>query len=337
MICAATVLACAPNSHSSSQKTSPEPIPAVTEGTPVAIHGDLSVQGGKIVGKDGQPVSLAGPSLFWSTTGWTMDRFYNADVVNYFAQDWNAGIIRAAIAAQGNGSYITDPKGNTQKAVRVVDAAIANGIYVIVDWHSHRAEARVEEAKAFFTDMATRYHDTPNIIYELYNEPLNTTDWASTVKPYAEQIIAVIREIDPDNLIIVGTQTWSQDVDKAVANPITGYKNIAYALHFYAATHKDELREKTQKAIDAGLPIMVTEWGSVFANGDGDIDKKSTEAWLALIRENKLSHMMWAVSDKDEGSAMLMPGAPSNGAWTDEHLSVSGKYARKVVREWNAD
>lgn len=302
--------------------------------SPIATYGNLSVKNGKIVGENGKAFSVAGPSFFWSNTGWGMDRFYNAGAVTTFAKDWNAGIVRGAIAGQGPGSYLNDAKGNTAKAVRLVDAAISNDIYVIVDWHSHRAEANVEEAKAFFTDMATRYGKTPNIIYEIYNEPLDKTDWATVVKPYAQDVIAAIRAIDPDNLIIVGTQTWAQDVDKALADPITGYDNIGYSLHYYAASHKAELRKKAEKAIKGGLPVMVTEWGSVTYDGDGDVDEKSSRKWLDMLRENGISHMMWAVSDKDEGSAMLKEGAPSKGGWKDKHLTESGKFARKVIREW---
>lgn len=303
--------------------------------SPIAKYGNLSVKNGKIVGENGMQFSVAGPSLFWSNTGWGMDRFYNAGAVTTFAKDWNAGIVRAAIAGQGPGSYLNDAKGNTEKAVRVVDAAIANDIYVVVDWHSHRAEANVEDAKTFFTDMAMRYGKTPNIIYEIYNEPLDKTDWATVVKPYAQEMIATIRAIDPDNLIIVGTQSWAQDVDKALADPITGYANIGYSLHYYAASHKGELRKKAEKAIKGGLPVMVTEWGSVTYDGDGDVDPKSSNLWLDMLRENGISHMMWAVSDKDEGSAMLKNGAPSKGGWTDKHLTKSGKFARTIIREWS--
>src|SRR5689334_6712537 len=106
--------------------------------TAVETHGALSVKGNQIVDAHGEPLSLAGPSLFWSNTGWEGNegRYYNADVVAYVQKNWNASIIRAAIGATTPGGYIQLPEENMQRAERVIDAAIAQGIYVIVDWHA---------------------------------------------------------------------------------------------------------------------------------------------------------------------------------------------------------
>lgn len=303
--------------------------------TAVATYGALSVKGNQIVGTDGKPASLTGPSLFWSNTGWGADRYYNADVVAYLQKDWNATIVRAAIGADKNGGYAADPEGNFAKAERVIDAAIAQGIYVIVDWHAHDAEKNPALAVSFFEKIATKYGKTPNVIYEIYNEPLQNVDWKKQIKPYAEQVIAKIRAIDPDNLIIVGTQTWSQDVDKAAADPIKGFSNIAYTLHFYAGSHKQDLRDKAQKALDSGIALMITEWGSVNANGDGGIDKKETELWLAFARKNNLSMCNWALNDKKEGASQLKLGTAADGKWTDTNLTEAGLYVKDIVSHWD--
>ncbi len=305
--------------------------------TPVARHGQLRVTNGKITGSDGRPASLAGPSFFWSNSDWGMARFYNQSAVAYFARDWRAGIVRAAIAGEHDGSYLYQPEANMARAEAIIDGAIANHIYVIVDWHSHHAEAHADQAEVFFRQLATKYGHTPNLIYEIYNEPLDTTDWDTVVKPYAERIIRAIRDIDPDNLIIVGTQSWSQDVDKAARNPIRGFRNIGYALHFYAGTHKETYRRRAARAIEAGLPIMVTEWGSVDHTGDGEIDVASTRDWLDFILTNKLTHTIWAVSDKQEGAAMLRPGVPSDGGWGETDLTRAGHMARDIIRNWPTD
>ncbi|WP_300380788.1 glycoside hydrolase family 5 protein [Henriciella sp.] len=311
------------------------PPPPAASDTPVERHGLITTEGNRIVDENGTPVSLAGPSFFWSTTGWGQEKYYNAEAVDNFASNWNASLVRAAIAADTReGSYLTDPEGNLQRAYTVIDAAIENGIYVIVDWHSHRAENNPEAAMEFFTDIAQRYGDTDNLIYEIYNEPLDTTDWSTTVKPYAETVIGAIREVDPDNLIIVGTQSWSQDVDKAASNPLTGFNNIAYTLHFYAASHKDELRQKARTALDAGLALFVTEWGAVSYDGDGAVDEESVRAWMDFIRANDLSHANWAVSDKDEGASLFKPGTSPTGPWSPEDLTPSGKLFREILRGW---
>ena len=300
----------------------------------VARHGPLSVAGTHILDQNGEITSLAGPSFFWSNTGWGQERFYTRGAVETFANDWNAGIIRVAMGADGNGSYLEDEAGNLARVVTVVNAAIENGLYVIIDWHSHKAEENIEEAKLFFTAIAKEYGETPNVIYEIYNEPLNTTDWSTVVKPYAEELIDTIRAVDPDNLIIVGTQSWAQDVDKAADDPITGETNILYALHFYAASHKAELRKKAEYAIDKGLPLIISEWGSVTYDGDGKFDEKSTRDWMAFAKKHHLSHLNWAVSDKDETASMFRPSAASDGGWTTDDLTPSGRLTREIMRSW---
>ena len=207
-------------------------------------HGQLAVDGKFIADQYGDTVTLEGMSLFWSQ--W-IHKYYNYETLKWLRDDWHCEVIRAAMAVKPNG-YLDHPGREMRKVVKVIEACIDLGLYVIVDWHSHTAESETEQAVAFFSEIARRYGDKPNIIYEIYNEPL-VVSWDEVVKPYHEKVIAAIRAYDPDNIIIVGSPFWSQDVDKAALNPIKG-KNIAYSLHFYAATHKQWLRDKAQIAID---------------------------------------------------------------------------------------
>jgi endoglucanase len=281
----------------------PDPTPG-----PVSLHGRLHTDGHRIVGADGRPVSLAGVSFGWSQ--WQAARFYNQGVVNWLKQDWHAGIVRAALGIDPKG-YLNHPEVNQERVVRVIDAAIADDLYVIIDWHDHQANEHPALAVAFFTEMARRYGTKPNIIYEIFNEPFKGLTWARDVKPYAEQVVAAIRAVDPANLIVVGTSNFSQDVDIAAADPIKD-ANLAYTLHFYAGTHKQRLRD------------------------NGKIDAASTEAWMAFMREWQLSHCNWAVYDKAETASILLPSAASRGPWRDEDLSPSGRYARTLIRAWPA-
>lgn len=326
--------ACQAPMERATQGALPEALAAAPEGSPVARHGALSVAGNKIVGAHGEPVSLAGVSFFWSTTGWGQEDYYTPDVVEYFATDWNVSLVRAAISAERQGSYLTDPDGNRQRAYAIIEGALEQGIYVLVDWHSHHAEDAPDAAVEFFRDIATRYGQYPNLIYEIYNEPLDKTDWAGTIKPYSESLIDEIRAVDPDNLIVVGTQSWSQDVDKAALDPITGRDNLVYALHFYSGSHKASLRERAQTALDMGLAIMVTEWGTVNYDGDGPVDEASVTDWMDFIRDNDLSHANWSVSNKAEGASIFKPGTSFTGPWTEADLTASGLYVREIVRGW---
>ena len=308
--------------------------PAALAQNPIDQHGALSVSGNQIVDMHGSAFSVAGNSFFWSNTTWGAEPFYNAEVVNWLKEDWNSAIVRASMGVQENGGFLADPTGNRNRVITLVDAAIAEGLYVLIDWHSHEAETHEAEAIAFFQDMATRYGDSPNVIYEIYNEPLPSS-WSNSVKPYAEAVIAAIRAIDPDNLIVVGSPTWSQDVDIASADPITGYDNIAYSLHFYAGTHGAGLRAKAETALANGIALMVTEWGTVNATGDGAVATEAVNEWMDFMRDHQLTHLNWSVHDKEEGASIVRPGASPTGNWSAADLTPSGTFVRDIVREWN--
>ena len=301
----------------------------------VQKYGVLQTKGNKIVDKNGQPVSLAGNSFFWSNPYWKGVKFFTKETVDWLVKDWHSQIIRVPLAADPtvDDSYVYEPEKNLKPVERLINAAIDNGIYVIVDWHSQHAEKNEKQAIDFFKYIATKYGDKPNIIYEIYNEPLKVS-WDTVIKPYAENVIKAIRKIDPDNLIVVGTPHWSQDVDIAAENPITGYKNIAYTLHFYAGSHFDWLHNKMDKALQKDLPLFVTEWGTVEADGDGKIDHESVKQWMQLLRENHLSHCNWSVNDKTEGASILKPGANIRGGWKESDLTESGKMVRKIIKNW---
>lgn len=226
--------------------------------TPVEKHGQLAIKNGQVVNQHQQATSLAGPSLFWSNNGWSGEKFYKKTIINNISQQWQASIVRAAMGADFDGSYLSHPKSNLNRVETVIEAAIANGIYVIVDWHSHHAESNTEKAVEFFQYIAKKYGHEANIIYEIYNEPLQDTDWHSVIKLYSVKVISAIRAIDSNNIILVGSQSWSQDVDISAKDPIIGFDHIAYTLHFYAGTHKEDLRIKAQKALDAGLALFVS-------------------------------------------------------------------------------
>jgi endoglucanase len=301
--------------------------------TPVAINGALSVSNGQIVNKDGVPPQLRGLSFSWSI--WQGRKYYNADVVDWITKDFKVSIIRAAMGVQPRRGYLEQPDSQKQLIVNVVDEAIKDGIYVLIDWHDHNSNLHLNQSKAFFAEMAQKYKGVPNVIYEIWNEP-ERVKW-DTVKNYAIQVITEIRKYDPDNLIIVGSPHWDQDVDIAAANPITGFKNIAYSFHFYASdpNHQDSLRAKGDAAIKMGLPLLVTEWGVGEANGNGVFDLSENQKWQDWLTKNKLSWTNWNITDKNETTALLKQGASPDGGWSEADLSPDGIYLRGLLRKLN--
>lgn len=295
---------------------------AVSKQDPVTRHGQLAISGTQLIDKNGTPVQLKGMSLFWSQ--W-MPQYFNEITVKKLKEDWNCNVVRAPLAV-ARGGYLEYPEREQAKIINVIEAAIKEGLYVIVDWHDHRAEHHVKEAVAFFSAIAEKYGNYPNIIYETYNEPLKVS-WSEVLKPYHQQVIAAIRKYDKHNIIVCGTPVWSQNVDEAALDPIEGV-NIAYSLHFYAGTHKEELRERALKALRLNLPIMVTEYGTTDADGDGDVAMEETQRWWDFMDTHNLSYCNWSVSDKKEASAALLPGTLPEAIHLSKNLTPSGKFVR---------
>jgi len=293
-----------------------------TPSTPVEKHGQLHISKTKILNQKGEEIQLAGMSLFWSQ--W-IGKYYNYDCIKWLKDDWKCSVVRAAMAV-GPGGYAQHPETEMKKITTVIDAAIDLGIYVIVDFHEHKAENYTKEAKIFFAQIAQKYGNQPNIIYEIYNEPLQIS-WSKTIKPYSEAVIDTIRKYDPDNIIVCGTPNWSQKVDEAAIDPIKG-ENIAYSLHFYAGTHKEWLMTAGDEAISKGLCLFVTEYGTTEANGDGPVFKEETQKWYNWMDLHKISHCNWSVADKTESSAALVVGADSTGGWSGNLIKPSGKVVR---------
>lgn len=184
-----------------------------------------------------------------------------------------------------------------------VSFATEADLYAIVDWHvlsDANPLAHADEAAGFFGRISADLSGNNNVIYEICNEPNNGTTWEDA-KAYAQRIIPIIRANDPDAVIIAGTLTWCQDVDQAVAAPLDA-GNVMYALHFYAATHQADLRDRMAAAVRAGLPVFVSEFGICDASGNGTIGRTSADAWVAAMNELGISYACWNLSNKDEAS-----------------------------------
>ncbi len=285
----------------------------------------LVVEGKKLLDENGKTVELQGVSFGWHN--W-WPQFYNSGCIKTLKEDWKATVVRAAMGVEPDGAYLDNPENSKRTIYRVVDAAIKNDMYAIVDWHSH--SLLLEEAKTFFTEVATKYKDVNNVIYEIYNEPVDET-WAE-IKAYSTELIKTIRAIDKDALILVSAPRWSQNLDEVAQNPIKGETNIMYVLHFYAGTHKKELRDKADIALKNNLPVFVSECAGMLASGDGPIDIKSWNDWYSWIKANKLSWVAWSVTNKEETCSMLEANADEYGNWDDNDIKPWGKIVRAALR-----
>ncbi len=252
--------------------------------------------------------------------------------------DWNANCVRLAMYTYEYGGYCSGGDKEQLKGLvrKGVDIATDLGMYVIIDWHVLSDQDPLkykDEAAAFFEEMSSQYVGNGNVIYEICNEPNGSATWES-VSTYANEIISVIRANDPDSVILVGTPTWSQDIDKAADAPLD-FDNVMYTLHFYAATHTDWLRDRMEQCIGRGLPVFVSEFGICDASGNGSVDKGQADKWKELIEKHNVSYMCWNLSNKDESSAVIKSDCSKLSGWTEDELSEEGVWIRNWMKSEN--
>jgi len=297
--------------------------------SPVKTYGQLQVKGAQLCDQQGNSVVLRGVSLGWHNL-WP--RFYNKKVVKWLKDDWNSTVVRAAIGASSvDDHYGENPQFALDCLYPVVEGAIKQGLYVIIDWHSHTLQK--EAAVAFFGEIAKKYGNHPNIIYELFNEPVNDS-WED-LKDYATAVMSEIRKYDPDNIILMGCPHWDQDIHIVAESPIEGFTNIMYTVHFYAATHKQSLRDRMAAAVKKGVPVFVSECAGMEASGDGPLNTEEWQAWVDCMEQLKISYSCWSVSDKNESCSMLLPRAKATGQWTGDLIKPWGKIVRSTLLKYN--
>lgn len=293
-------------------------------------HGALYFnRSGKLVDCDNRIVQLRG----YSTHGLSWyPQYVNREFFQFMRDRWHVDVIRLAMYTAEEDGYCVGTEENKKRLLEVIDrgvkAATELGLYVIIDWHilsDSNPLIHIEEASEFFKIVARKYHAYGNVIYEICNEPNVNCTWAD-IKKYAETIIPIIREYDSYSVILVGTPTWSQDVDEAVKAPIKGDNNLGYVLHFYADTHRDELRNKLSEAAENKLPLFVSEFGICDACGDGEGNEEQGKIWLDLLDKYDISYCMWNLGNRDESSASFIPSCEKTTDFTEEDLNPSAKW-----------
>ena len=298
-----------------------------------SANGRLRVEGAQLVDEAGQAVQLRGVSTHGLT--W-YPQFIDGDLFAEVSRDWNCNLVRLAMYSTvycGGGA-----EESLELLRKGIEAAIAADMYALVDWHileDADPNQNAEAAAAFFDLIASEYADCPNLLFEICNEPNGKTSWGD-VLAYSGKIIPVIRAHIPGAVILVGTPEYDQNLGGAVLRPLS-FDNVMYVLHFYTATHGSRLRGELSAAVDAGLPVFISECGICEADGDGVIDFESAAQWFSYLNEHRISYAVWSLSDKDETSAMFRPGFTPSGTIGEEDLTVSGLWVRELIRGHRPD
>lgn len=292
-------------------------------------HGRLHVEGTQLLDKDSKPVRLYGLSTYWLKP---YKQLINKEAFRTLRDDWHANCIRLPMSPHIY--FVKQENIPESEAIleQAVEDATALGMYVIIDWHvlgEQDPRVSADKAAVFFEKYAAKYADRDNILYEICNEPNREGGSWPNIVEYAERIIPIIRERSPHAVILVGTPCWSQFVDVAADAPL-GYDDLMYSLHFYGATHKQDLRDRAVYALSRELPVFVDEFGLCSATGNGEIDLDEAGQWKKLLDEYGISYICWNLSTCNEASSVLRHECTRVSDWTEEDISLQGS----IVRGW---
>lgn len=297
--------------------------------SPLKKHGALRLDGQTIVDKNGEKFQIQGISTHSISA---FPEYINSNVFKFIKNNLNCNTIRLCVYTVEDEGYTTDLFPKIDEGI---EFATEQGMYVILDWHTLKdanPNINKESAKEFFSRMVERYKDYENIIYEICNEPNGATTW-DDVREYALEIIPIIRDCNPNSLIIVGTPNYCKNLEEVVESPITEYDNLLYSFHFYASSHKQSMREKLDSAYIDSLPVIVSEYGLSEYTGTGNLDEEEADNWIEYLRERNIGYICWSFCNKDESSALLKPEEMNIDEITEENLSRAGIWIKNKYNE----
>ena len=302
------------------------------EDTPYGKHGALHVDGLQVKDKYDQPFTLRGASTHGMHWG-DGETFLNKTAFQNLRDEWGVNMVRL-VSYVTQGGYTDGAKDKLDKHIREGVSDLTDlGMYAIIDWHVHAENPNDKKSEAiqFFDTYSKMYKDQSNIIYEICNEPTGTP-W-NQLRPYAVDVVNTIRANDPDAIIVVGTNTWSQDVDEVATNGgKINDRNVMYTIHFYSGSHGESLREKVRTALKAGTPVFCTEFGVCDASGNGGFNLEEADRWIDFFEENGISYCCWSLSKKNESASMLSPECNKVNGFTNADLGATGAWLINTYR-----
>ena len=299
----------------------------------VSNRGELHVSGTKLLDENNREIRLVGASgvdLSWGDNITTYESIHSL-------KNWGANLFRFFINADLNymTSYVDDKEYNINGLKRVLDNVIANDMYIVISWSGVNENGMnyIEEAKDFFTTVASMYPNDPHIIYEIWNEPENNNTW-SEIKQYSNELIPAIRNISSKSIILVPTTNFDSNPTNPVGDMLP-YNNIMYTAHMYMNSFSKQRLNDIETALNNDVPIFISEWGTsqTFKGGESLVES-SANAFVRFLNKHNLSHAMFAYCES-KGESVERFCITRQGEWTEKltknTLKENGLYMRNVI------
>lgn len=289
---------------------------SLAKGPPSPLH----VEGVKVFNAAGNRVILRGVNIAcmeWSSDG----EGHVLKTTEVAIKDWNVNHIRLPLSQDRWFGKASDQKDNG-KAYRdlvrqVVELCSANGVYCMLDlhwsspneWGKHIGQHIMPDGNSlvFWLDCARAYKNHPAVIFDLYNEPHDTT-WEiwknggmideqrgvgarqgafTPIKyrtPGMQALMNAVRSTGAKNLVVVGGLDWAYDLRGVLDGyEITDPGVPASAISGRSGARYDEfgsLRPSNLGAPDSDLKGN----GILYACHNYPFKGDTHEQWMAKMR-----------------------------------------------------
>ena len=252
-------------------------------------------------------------------------------------KSWGVNVIRFGLEIEQVQNTET-----LQDFLDTVDLLIENDIYVlIVLWNNESINENISIAEEYFEIIAEKYADSPNILYEIANEPDSTTEWIE-IRDYSNTIIPIIRNHSNDSIIIIPNPRWDNRPDLVNLSELCETSNIMTSYHMYVGNGlTKENMDYLQEAINNKIPVFVTEWGTTLNTGNDGFYEDYSNAFVKIMDNLKLSWCNFHISDfnfregEGRGEAEysgIVKHSQWNNSLSDDILTASGKYIKSILQ-----
>lgn len=187
---------------------------------------------------------------------------------------WHANFIRLTLESRrSQDTYVND--ANYRGLIKqIVDHITSTkGVYVLLGiWIDPSLDSNgwpTDATNSILSSLATDFHDNPQVMYGVSNEPESNFDGALDPQVWNRMNSAVgaIRDAEaalgPERHIISvqGTRDWARDVSYYATHPIAagGGSNVVYESHIYNSPSDFD----TLLAPSATIPMILGEFGPV--------------------------------------------------------------------------
>ena len=307
-------------------------------------HGKLYKNGKYLVDLEGKPVEIRGIGTHHLLQFKNLHTKECLETLKYYGINCIrlSAYLKTQLFSASKGEYaigyvaaVDETRAHIEE---IVSYCVELGLYVILDWHMHATKSYADmyetEAIEFFTYFSAKYKDTPNVIYELANEPYSIT--AAELITFISKIRPVILANDPDAIMICGNASGGIETfyTKLVQ---AGYTDIFVCPHSYG----ESVKAQYNKWFDSGYPLFVSEWGNSNGYGDGEGNDAATTDLLSWLNENCVANCFWKYTDQKMTTSILKnrDGAIGNayykyGGFTEEDLSYNGKLYLNTFQDY---